>query len=52
MGQFQLTPIERVKNISKEDFYNNYFKKQKPVVIEGLTNDWPAYEKWNSYNFV
>ncbi len=47
MGQFQLTPIERVKNISKEDFYNNYFKKQKPVVIEGLTNDWPAYEKWN-----
>ncbi|MCO6174570.1 cupin-like domain-containing protein [Flavobacterium sp. NRK F10] len=47
MGQFQLTPIERVKNISKEDFYNNYFKKQKPVVIEGLTKDWPAFEKWN-----
>ncbi|MGV7105899.1 cupin-like domain-containing protein [Flavobacterium sp. U410] len=47
MSELQLTPIERVKNISKEDFYNNYFKKQKPVVIEGLTHDWPAYQKWN-----
>lgn len=42
-----LTEIERVKTISKEDFYNNYVKKQKPVVIETLTSDWPAYEKWN-----
>lgn len=41
-----LTEIERVKTISKEDFYRNYVKKQKPVVIEQLTRDWPAYEKW------
>jgi Cupin-like domain len=41
-----LTEIERVKTISKEDFYNNYVKKQKPVVIEKLTQDWPAYQKW------
>jgi len=41
-----LTAIERVKTISKADFYNNYVKKQKPVVIEQLTEDWPAYEKW------
>jgi hypothetical protein len=41
-----LTEIERVKTISKEDFYNNYVKKQKPLVIEQLTTDWPAYEKW------
>jgi ribosomal protein L16 Arg81 hydroxylase len=41
-----LTAIERVKTITKEDFYNNYIKKQKPVVIEQLTQDWPAYEKW------
>lgn len=46
MGIF-LEEIERVKTISKEDFYNNYVKKQKPVVIEQLTNDWPAFEKWN-----
>lgn len=42
-----LTEIERVKSISKEDFYNQYVKKQKPVVVEQLTQDWPAYEKWN-----
>lgn len=41
-----LTEIERVKTISKEDFYNNYVRKQKPLVIEQLTVDWPAYEKW------
>ena len=41
-----LTEIERVKTISKQDFYNNYVKKQKPLVIEQLTSDWPAYEKW------
>lgn len=41
-----LTEIERVKTISKEDFYNNYVKKQKPLVIEQLTADWPAYNKW------
>ncbi len=41
-----LTEIERVKTISKEDFYNQYVKKQKPVVIEQLTHDWPAYKKW------
>ncbi len=41
-----LTEIERVKTISKEDFYNNYVKKQRPVVVEKLTEDWPAYQKW------
>jgi len=42
----QLQQIERIKTISKEDFYKNYYKKQTPVVIERLTEDWPAYEKW------
>jgi len=41
-----LTEIERVKTISKQDFYRNYVKKQKPLVIEQLTTDWPAYRKW------
>lgn len=45
--KLQLTEIDRVKTISKEDFYNHYVKKQKPLVIEQLTADWPAYEKWN-----
>ncbi|WP_299887224.1 cupin-like domain-containing protein [uncultured Lacinutrix sp.] len=47
MGEFKLKTIERVKSISKEDFIKNYYKKQKPVLIENLTNDWPAKTKWN-----
>ncbi|RYG34863.1 MAG: cupin-like domain-containing protein [Chitinophagaceae bacterium] len=42
-----LTEIDRVESISKHDFLNQYVKKQKPVVIEKLTQDWPAYERWN-----
>ena len=47
MSSLHLTEIERIETISKEDFYTNYVKKQKPVVIQQLTKDWPAYEKWN-----
>src|SRR5690606_13427260 len=43
----QLQEIERVQSISKEDFVRKYVKEQKPVVIEKLTEDWPAYHKWN-----
>jgi ribosomal protein L16 Arg81 hydroxylase len=45
--KLNLTEIERVETISKEDFYNHYIKKQKPLVIQKLTQDWPAYKKWN-----
>jgi hypothetical protein len=45
--RLQLTEIPRVKNISKEDFIENYLKPQKPVVIEQLIEDWPAYKKWS-----
>ena len=46
-GGLQLTEIPRVKRISKEDFVKNYVRPQKPVVIENLIEDWPAYEKWS-----
>ncbi|ALM21023.1 cupin [Nonlabens sp. MIC269] len=42
-----LEQIPRVKTLSKADFIKYYLKPQKPVVIERLTEDWPAYEKWN-----
>lgn len=47
MGKFTTAPVSRVKNISKKDFLENYYDPQRPVLIEGLTKDWPAYEKWN-----
>ncbi len=46
MGQFKTSPVPRVANISKKDFVENFYKPQRPVLITGLTKDWPAYEKW------
>jgi len=43
----KLEDIPRVKTINREDFIKNYYKPQKPVVIEKLITDWPAYSKWN-----
>lgn len=43
----QLTEIPRVSIITKEEFIKNYVQNQKPVVIEHLIDDWPAYEKWD-----
>ncbi|MGX1025127.1 cupin-like domain-containing protein [Psychroflexus sp. MBR-150] len=40
-------PVERVKNISAQDFIQHYVKPQKPVVIENLIEDWPAKELWS-----
>ncbi len=42
-----LAEIPRVNNITKEDFIENYFKPQKPVVIQRAIEGWPAFEKWN-----
>lgn len=45
--KLNLQAVERVKTISPKDFLEKYVKPQKPVVIEQLTKDWPAYEKWS-----
>ena len=39
--------VDRVETITKEDFIKNYFKPQKPVVIERFIEDWPAFNKWS-----
>lgn len=43
----KLSEIERVETITKEEFIKNYFKPQKPVVIERFIEDWPAFSKWS-----
>ncbi|WP_324025044.1 cupin-like domain-containing protein [Maribacter sp. BPC-D8] len=43
----KLADIPRVKHITKDNFINDYFKPQKPVVLEQAIEDWPAYNKWN-----
>jgi hypothetical protein len=41
-----ISQTQRVENISKEDFVRQYKKPARPVVIEKLTEAWPAREKW------
>jgi hypothetical protein len=43
---FILRPIDTVDTISPADFAENYLKPRRPLVIKGLTNNWPAREKW------
>jgi len=43
----KLTQIDRVPTISKKEFISSYVQPQKPVVIERLTKEWDAYNKWN-----
>lgn len=42
-----LENIPRRRNLSKEDFLKEYFVPGKPVIIEDLTKEWPAYQKWD-----
>lgn len=42
-----LQEVDKVEDISPEDFMNNYYIPKKPLVITGLARQWPAYAKWN-----
>ncbi len=43
----ELQAIDKVEDISPEDFKKNYYDKMKPLIITGLAKQWPAYHKWN-----
>ena len=43
----KLSTIAVREGISKETFRAEYFKPQKPVVIKGFIDHWPAFKKWN-----
>ena len=42
----KLLPVERVENLSSQEFLTNYKNANKSVVIEKLTQNWPARRKW------
>ena len=44
--RLDLAEIPREERLSKKDFLERYVKPQKPVVIEHLIEDWPAYHNW------
>ncbi len=43
----KLEEVTRVTTISREAFLNDFFRPQRPVVIENAISSWPAYSKWN-----
>lgn len=43
---FNLTPIDQVDHITKNDFVKNYLIPRKPLVIKKATTSWPALQKW------
>lgn len=45
---FILKPVDTVETISREDFLKNYLEPKRPLLIKGLTKDWPAREKWTT----
>lgn len=38
--------IDVIENPSREEFFKNYHKPQRPVLIKGLVDQQPAGEKW------
>ncbi len=39
-------PVVDGTTITKDEFYKQYYKPQKPVVLRGLWKPYPAYSKW------
>jgi hypothetical protein len=42
-----LLPVDRVDNISVEEFQQRYYGTFTPLVITSLAKEWTAYHKWN-----
>src|ERR1700744_4388473 len=45
---FKLRPVDTVESITPADFKKNYLDKRRPLIIKGMTKDWPAREKWTA----
>jgi hypothetical protein len=43
----KLTNIDTVDHITKDDFTNNYLKKNRPLIIKNYAEKWPASDKWS-----
>jgi Cupin-like domain len=39
--------VERRHRLSREDFLQEYYSTNRPVIITGMMDDWPAMRKWN-----
>ena len=39
--------IDRRHKLSRDDFLRDYYTTNRPVIITGMMDDWPAMRKWN-----
>jgi ribosomal protein L16 Arg81 hydroxylase len=39
--------VERRHRLTRGEFYQRYYLNNKPVIITGMLDDWPAMHKWN-----
>ncbi len=39
--------VERRHKISRDEFLLEYYSTNRPVIITGMMDDWPAMRKWN-----
>ncbi len=44
--------IPRISPIHKTKFFKEYVSLAKPVIIEGLVDEWPAFGKWSMQYFA
>lgn len=45
-GRIELAGVEKVDSLDQKQFSENFYKPLKPLVIKGLSNKWPALQKW------
>jgi Family of unknown function (DUF6065)/Cupin-like domain len=43
----QSAEIERRHKLSRDEFLREYYSTNRPVIITGMMEDWPAMRKWN-----
>jgi hypothetical protein len=43
----QSAAIERRQKLSRDDFLAGYYSTNRPVIITGMMEDWPALTRWN-----
>ncbi len=47
MGPGRCIPVDRVRNITPEQFRDRYLRKGIPVIIEGAAADWRCTREWS-----
>lgn len=38
--------IQRIHKLSRTDFFYHFYSANRPVIITGMMDDWPALKKW------